>query len=85
MLFLSKLYLIEKIDEKIQKFKENIKENVEIVPISSITRKNVDDLVKKVYAKLITPIFIFKCFTQKDNVPERQEHCRYVYSVSSSK
>ena len=27
---------------------------MEIVPISSITRKNVDDLVKKVYAKLIT-------------------------------
>ena len=50
----TKLDLIENIDEKIKKFKENIKDNVEIVPISSITRKNVDDLVKKVYDKLKT-------------------------------
>ena len=50
----TKLDLIENIEEKIEKFKKSVKENVEIVPISSITRKNVDDLVKKVYAKLIT-------------------------------
>lgn len=50
----TKLDLIENIDEKIAKFKSKIKDNVEIVPISSITRKNVDDLVKKVYQKLIT-------------------------------
>ena len=50
----TKLDLIENIDEKINYFRENIKDNVEIVPISSITRKNVDDLVKKVYAKLVT-------------------------------
>ena len=50
----TKLDLIENIDEKIAKFKSQIKDNVEIVPISSITRKNVDDLVKKVYQKLIT-------------------------------
>ena len=50
----TKLDLIEDIDEKIKYFKSKIKDNVEIVPISSITRKNVDDLVKKVYGKLIT-------------------------------
>ena len=50
----TKLDLIENIDEKIKKFKSKIKDNVEIVPISSITRKNVDDLVKKIYEKLIT-------------------------------
>lgn len=50
----TKLDIIENIDEKISKFKSQIKDDVEIVPISSITRKNVDDLVKKVYQKLIT-------------------------------
>ena len=50
----TKLDLIENIDEKLARFKAEIKDNVEIVPISSITRKNVDDLIKKVYAKLIT-------------------------------
>lgn len=50
----TKLDLIENIDEKLARFKTEVKENVEIVPISSITRKNVDDLIKKVYAKLIT-------------------------------
>jgi len=50
----TKLDLIENIDEKLARFKAEVKDNVEIVPISSITRKNVDDLIKKVYAKLIT-------------------------------
>jgi len=51
---LTKLDLIENINEKLARFKAEVKDNVEIVPISSITRKNVDDLIKKVYAKLIT-------------------------------
>jgi len=50
----TKLDLIENIDEKINKFKTQIKDNVEIVPISSVTRKNVDELIKKVHAKLTT-------------------------------
>jgi len=50
----TKLDLIDNIDEKLARFKAEVKDNVEIVPISSITRKNVDDLIKKVYAKLIT-------------------------------
>lgn len=50
----TKLDLIDNIDEKLARFKSEVKDNVEIVPISSITRKNVDDLIKKVYAKLIT-------------------------------
>ena len=50
----TKLDLIENIDEKLARFKENIKDDVTIVPISSITRKNVDDLVKQVYEKLKT-------------------------------
>ena len=50
----TKLDLIENIEEKLSRFKAEIKDDVEIVPISSITRKNVDDLIKKVYAKLIT-------------------------------
>lgn len=50
----TKLDLIDNIDEKLARFKEKVKDNVEIVPISSITRKNVDDLIKKVYNKLIT-------------------------------
>ena len=50
----TKLDLVNNIEEKIKRFKDNVEDNVEIVPISSITRKNVDDLIKKVYEKLIT-------------------------------
>lgn len=50
----TKLDLVEDIDEKIKYFKSKIKDDVTIVPISSVTRKNVDDLIKRVYAKLIT-------------------------------
>ena len=50
----TKLDLIQNIDEKIEKLRSAVKENIEILPISSITRKNVDDLVKKIYQKLIT-------------------------------
>ncbi len=50
----TKLDLIDNIDEKINYFRSNVKDKVEIVPISSISRKNVDDLIKKVYAKLST-------------------------------
>lgn len=50
----TKLDLIDNIDEKIKYFRSKIKDDVEIVPISSVTRKNVDDLIKKVYAKLST-------------------------------
>ncbi len=50
----TKLDLIDNIDEKIAYFRSKIKDDVEIVPISSVTRKNVDDLVKKIYSKLLT-------------------------------
>lgn len=50
----TKIDLIDNLEEKLNRFKSNINEDVEIVPISSITRKNVDDLIKKVYNKLIT-------------------------------
>ena len=50
----TKLDLIDNIDEKLARFKNSVNDNIEIVPISSITRKNVDDLVKKVYEKLKT-------------------------------
>ncbi len=50
----TKLDLIQNIDEKIEKLRSAVKENIEILPISSITRKNVDDLVKKIYQKLQT-------------------------------
>ena len=50
----TKLDLIDNIDEKIAYFKQKIKKNVQIIPISSITRKNVDDFVKAVYEKLKT-------------------------------
>ena len=50
----TKLDLIEDIDEKINYFRSKVKDDVVIVPISSITRKNVDDLVKRVYDKLKT-------------------------------
>jgi len=50
----TKTDIIEDIDERINRFRANISDDVEIIPISSITRKNVDDLVKKIYQKLIT-------------------------------
>lgn len=50
----TKLDLIDNIDEKIKRFKSNVKDDVMIVPISSITRNNVDDLIKTVYEKLKT-------------------------------
>ncbi|MBR6779227.1 MAG: GTPase ObgE [Clostridia bacterium] len=50
----TKLDLIENIEEKINYFRSKVKDDVVIVPISSITRKNVDDLVKRVYEKLKT-------------------------------
>lgn len=50
----TKLDLIGDIDEKIKYFKSKIKDKVEIVGVSSITRKNVDELIKKVYEKLKT-------------------------------
>ena len=50
----TKLDLVEDIEEKIKYFKSKIKDDVVIIPISSITRKNVDDLVKSVYEKLKT-------------------------------
>lgn len=51
---LTKLDLVENIDEKINYFRSLIKDNVEIVPISSVTHQNVNDLVNKVYTKLKT-------------------------------
>ena len=50
----TKLDLIEDIEEKLKYFRSRVKDDVVIVPISSITRKNVDDLVKLVYEKLKT-------------------------------
>ncbi len=50
----TKTDIIEDLDEKISRFNQNISEPVEIVAISSITRKNVDELVKKIYQKLKT-------------------------------
>lgn len=50
----TKLDLVDDIDEKIKYFKSKIKDKVTIVPISSITRKNVDDLIKTIYEKLKT-------------------------------
>lgn len=50
----TKLDLIDNIDEKINYFRSRVTDDVVIVPISSITRKNVDDLVKRVYEKLKT-------------------------------
>ena len=50
----TKLDLIDNIDDKIKYFKSKIKDKVTIVPISSITRKNVDELVKTIYEKLKT-------------------------------
>ncbi len=50
----TKLDLIENIDEKIDRFRKEIKDEVEIVPISSVTRKNVEQLLNIVNAKLKT-------------------------------
>lgn len=50
----TKLDLIDNIDEKISYFKSKVKDKVDIIPISSITRKNVDMLVKKIYENLKT-------------------------------
>lgn len=50
----TKTDIIEDLDERMNRFRENISDDVEIIPISSITRKNVDELVKKIYQKLIT-------------------------------
>ncbi len=50
----TKLDLVDDIDEKIKYFKSKIKDKVTIVPISSITRKNVNDLIKIIYEKLKT-------------------------------
>ena len=50
----TKLDLIDNVDEKISYFRSKVKDKVDIIPISSITRKNVDMLVKKIYEKLKT-------------------------------
>lgn len=50
----TKLDLVDDIDEKIKYFKSKIKDKVTIIPISSITRKNVDELIKTIYEKLKT-------------------------------
>lgn len=50
----TKIDLIDNLDEKLARFKSAVGNDVEVVPISSITRKNVDDLIKKVYNKLLT-------------------------------
>jgi len=50
----TKLDLIENVQEKLDYFRANVKDDVVIVPISSVTRKNVDDLIKMVYEKLKT-------------------------------
>lgn len=50
----TKLDLVDDIDEKIKYFRSKVKDKVEIVPISSVTHQNINDLVKKVYATLKT-------------------------------
>lgn len=50
----TKTDLVENINEKIQKLSKIAPKNTEIVAISSITRKNIDELIKKIYAKLQT-------------------------------
>lgn len=50
----TKLDLVQDIDEKLNRFKKEIKDDVTIIPISSATRQNVDELIKQVYKKLIT-------------------------------
>ncbi len=49
----TKCDLIENVSEKIDAFKKKVK-NVDVVAISSVTRKNVDELIKIVYNKLKT-------------------------------
>ena len=48
----TKLDLIENVQEKIDEFKAKIKDDVKIFAISSITRQNVDNLVKEIYTEL---------------------------------
>ena len=62
----TKLDLIDNIQEKIDYFKSKIKDNVKIVPISSVTRQNVDELVKLVYAEL-------KKLPKTEPIPVEQE------------
>lgn len=50
----TKLDLVNDIDEKIKYFKSKIKDKVTIIAISSITRNNVDELIKTIYEKLKT-------------------------------
>ena len=50
----TKTDLIDNVEEKIENFKKKIKKNVQIIAISAITRKNVDELVKEIYKKLQT-------------------------------
>lgn len=50
----TKLDLVDDINTKIDYFKKHVKDDVEIVPISSVTHVNVNELIKKVYAKLKT-------------------------------
>ena len=50
----TKLDLVDDIDAKIKYFRDNVKDKVEIVPISSVTHQNVNDLIKKVYSTLKT-------------------------------
>lgn len=50
----TKLDLVDDIDEKIKYFKSKIRDKVTIIAISSITRKNVDELIKTIYEKLKT-------------------------------
>ncbi len=54
IIVLTKMDLVENADEKLNYFKSNITDDVIIIPISSVTRKNVDELIKKVYEKLKT-------------------------------
>lgn len=50
----TKLDLVDDIDEKIKYFKSKIRDKVTIIAISSITRNNVDELIKTIYEKLKT-------------------------------
>lgn len=50
----TKIDLVDDIDAKIKYFRDNVKDKVEIVPISSVTHQNVNDLIKKVYSTLKT-------------------------------
>lgn len=63
----TKLDLIDDIDEKMKYFKSKIKDKVSIIPISSITRKNVDELVKEIYNAL-------KTLPKSEPIPVEQTH-----------